>query len=117
MTYRAVSRAVRNARREVRPDASSNSEDAPRLRIRIAEPKAKVMLLPGRFRGAEYVKRHVAFVVGLDAERGEQHVQRNLDAIRRRLAEIGVDRDDADREVRTIEAAVRREIWQRILLP
>ncbi|WP_354124603.1 DUF6074 family protein [Bradyrhizobium sp. LA6.10] len=112
-----MSRAVRNARREVRPDASSNSEDAPRLRIRIAEPKAKVMLLPGRFRGAEYVKRHVKFVIRLEAERGEQHVQRNLDAIRRRLDEMGVGKRDADREVRSIEGAVRAELWRQVLLP
>ena len=70
--------------------------------------KAKVLLLPGRFRDAAYVRRHVAFVVGLDAERGEAHVQRNLDAIRRRLNDSASTGADADREVRSIEAAVRR---------
>ncbi|MDH2341500.1 DUF6074 family protein [Bradyrhizobium sp. SSUT77] len=107
----AVLSVVRDVRRAVAPADPASGRAA------VTGSSAKVTLLPGRFRGAEYVKRHVAFVVGLDAERGEQHVQRNLDAIRRRLAEIGVDRDDADREVRTIEAAVRREIWQQVLLP
>ncbi|MCK1508729.1 MULTISPECIES: hypothetical protein [unclassified Bradyrhizobium] len=46
MTERAVSRAVRNARREVAPA----QEGDPRLHVRIAEPKAKVLILPGRFR-------------------------------------------------------------------
>jgi hypothetical protein len=108
----AVIGVVRDVRREIAPDCASSPEVHP-----ITGPKTKVLLLRGRFRGADYVKRHVAFVIGLDAERGEQHVQRNLDAIRRRLDELGVDRDDADREVRTIEAAVRREIWQQTLLP
>ena len=108
MNEAPVSRVVRDARRDY---------DEPQLRVHIAEPKAKVMLLPGRFRDAVYIKRHAAFVVGLDAERGEQHVQRNLDAIRCRLDEMGVDKSDADREVRVIEAAVRREIWRQVLLP
>ncbi|WP_456719673.1 MULTISPECIES: DUF6074 family protein [unclassified Bradyrhizobium] len=84
---------------------------------RVAGPTAKVMLLPGRFRGADYVRRHVSYVVAMDAECGEQHVQRNLDAIRRRLDEIGVDKRDANREIQTIEAAVRREIWRQVLTP
>lgn len=108
----AVIGVVRDVRRAIAPDCSPSSEVQP-----FKGSKAKVLLLNGRFRDAAYVRRHVAFVVGLDAERGEQHVQRNLDAIRRRLDELGVDRDDADREVRTIEGAVRAEIWRQVLLP
>lgn len=111
MSETAASRAVREARREVAP--VNRDDDHPR----IAEPKAQVLLLPGRFRGPDYIRRHVEFVVGLDAERGEQHVQRNLDAIRRRLDEMGVGKRDADREVRSIEGAVRAAIWRQVLLP
>ncbi|WP_166300385.1 DUF6074 family protein [Bradyrhizobium sp. 2S1] len=95
-------------------ELSANRRDAHRG---IAQPKAKVVLLPGRFRGADYVRRHVSYVVAMDAERGEHHVRRNLDAIRRRLNELGVDKREADREIRTIEAAVRREIWRQVLTP
>ncbi|OKO73035.1 DUF6074 family protein [Bradyrhizobium sp. NAS96.2] len=110
LAFPPVSVVVRDAKRELSPNRRNT-------RRRIVQPKAKVVLLPGRFRGADYVKRHVSYVVAMDAERGEHHVQRNLDAIRRRLDEIGVDKRDADREVRTIEAAVRREIWRQVLLP
>ncbi len=101
--------------RNVQRDLSPNRRDAAYRSI--ARPKAKVVLLPGRFRGPDYVKRHVSYVVAMDAQRGEHHVRRNLDAIRRRLDEIGVDKRDADREIRTIEAAVRRELWRQVLLP
>jgi len=109
----AVVGVVRDVRRAMAPDAYSSS---PKV-YRTAKPKARVLLLPGHFRGADYIRRHVEFVVGLDAERGELHVQRNLDAIRCRLDEMGVDKRDADREVRSIESAVRAEIWRRILTP
>jgi hypothetical protein len=110
-----VSRAVRSARRAVTPDAGLEGD--PRLHVHLAEPKAKVMLLPGRFRDAAYVRRHVEFVLTRSAEQGEQHVQRNLRAIRRTLDEIGVDQEVIDAEVRRIEAAVRAEIWRQVLTP
>lgn len=109
MSNKSVLSVVRDVRRAIAP-ATRSSPEQPR-------PKAKVLLLPGRFRDAAYVRRHVAFVVGLDAERGEQHVQRNLDAIRRRLDEMGVGKLDAHREVRSIEGAVRAEIWRQVLTP
>lgn len=111
----AVSRAVRDAWHYV----ASNRRDADNLRlhVHIAEPKARVMLLPGRFRGADYVKRHVASVLTRDAEQDEQHVRRNLRALRLTLEEMGVDRDAIDAEVRRVEGAVRAEIWKRVLLP
>ncbi|WFU44116.1 DUF6074 family protein [Bradyrhizobium sp. CB82] len=88
----------------------------PRLHVEIAQRKAKILLLPGRFRGADHVKRHVDFVLTLDAERGEQHVQRNLRALRRTLDELGVTPATAEREVRRFEGAVRAELWRRVLL-
>jgi hypothetical protein len=75
------------------------------------------MLLPGHFRGAAYIQTHVAYVLSRDAEQGEQHVQRNLGAIRRTLDEMGVDKEAIDAEVRGIEAAVRGELWRQVLLP
>lgn len=115
MTARSIlSGVVRGARRAAAPDVKHGD---PRLHVQIAEPKAKVMLLPGRFRGADYVRRHVEFVLSRSAEQGEQHVRRNLKAIRRVLDEMGVDSDDADREVRLIEAKVRAELWRQVLTP
>jgi hypothetical protein len=87
------------------------------LHIEIAPPRAKVMLLPGRFRGAEHVKHHVDYVLTLNAERGEQHVRRNLKALRRTLEEMGADDRDIDAELGRFEGAVRAEIWRRVLLP
>lgn len=115
MNETAILKAVRDVRREVAP--VRRADDRHQLHVPIAEPKAKVMVLPGRFRDDAYVRRHVEFVIRLDAERGEAHVRRNLDAIRRRLDELGVDREDADREVRIIEGRVRAEIWRQVLLP
>ncbi|WJR74914.1 DUF6074 family protein [Bradyrhizobium sp. NP1] len=116
MTERSVvSRVVRDARREMAP--ASRNDDQQRLHIQIADPKAKVMLLPGRFRGSDYIKRHVEYVLTRDAEQGEQHVRRNLGAIRRTLEEMGVDQAAIDAEVRSIESSVRAEIWRQVLLP
>ena len=111
----ALSRVVRTARREAAP--VRRDDDRPRLPVRIAEREAKVMLLPGRFRGADHVKRHVDFVLTRDAEQGEQHVRRNLHALRLTMEEMGIDQDVIDAEVRRFEAMVRAEIWQRVLLP
>jgi len=111
----AVLRVIRDVRHDLAPDTFGPEKHRPH--VRNAEPKSRVLLLRGRFRGAEYIKRHVSYVVAMDADRGEQHVQRNLDAIRRRLDEMGIDRDDANREIRSIESAVRAEIWRQTLLP
>lgn len=111
----AVSRVVRIARQEAAP--IRRDDGGPRQHVRLAEPTAQVMLLPGRFRDDAYVARHVEFVLSLDSERGEQHVARNLNAIRRRLDEIGVDPAVADREIRGIEARVRAELWKQVLTP
>ncbi|MCK1456674.1 hypothetical protein IVB36_38795 [Bradyrhizobium sp. 35] len=114
MADKSAARVVREARRELAPAAP---EGDPRLHVQITIPKAKVMLLPGRFRGADYIKRHVEFVLTRSAEQGEQHVQRNLRALRRTLAEMGVDREAIDAEVRRVEAAVRAELWRQVLTP
>jgi hypothetical protein len=110
----AVAQLVREARHKLQ--AASAPRD-PRLHIHIAPPMAKVLLLQGRFRDAAYVRRHVEYVLSRDAEQGEQHVRRNLGAIRRTLEEMGVDKKAIDAEVRAIEAAVRAEIWRQVLTP
>ncbi|MCK1474904.1 MULTISPECIES: DUF6074 family protein [unclassified Bradyrhizobium] len=107
-------RVVRDARREAAPvDMTSD----PRLHVQIAIRQAKVILLPGRFRDAAYVRRHVEFVLTRPAEQGEQHVRRNLSALRKNLEDMGVDQIAIDVEVRRVEAAVRAEIWKQVLLP
>ncbi|MFZ5712961.1 MAG: DUF6074 family protein [Bradyrhizobium sp.] len=93
----------------------STAPPSPRLHVEIAPRRAKILLLPGHFRGADDVKRHVNFVLTLDAERGEQHVQRNLRALRRTLDEMGVEAVTAEREIRRFEGAVRAELWHRVL--
>jgi hypothetical protein len=115
MSETAVSRAVRDVRREITP--IRRDDDHPRLHVRIAEPKAKVMLLTGRFRDAAYVRRHVEFVLTRPAEQGEQHVRRNLSALRKNLEDMGVDQIAIDAEVRRVEAAVRAELWRQVLTP
>lgn len=87
------------------------------LHIDLSLPKAKVLLLPGRFRTHHHVKRHVDYVITLAPDAGEQHVQRNLRALGMTLAEMGVDTAAANRELRRFEAAVRAEIWRRVLTP
>lgn len=88
----------------------------PRLPVKIEMPGAKVMLLPGRYRNADYVRRHVDHVLSLDAAPGEAHVLQNLECIRSNLREIGVSDPEIDAEVRSIESAVRREVWRRVIL-
>lgn len=113
MTERAVSRAVRNARREVAPAQERRSPaSCPHRRA-----EGEGLTLPGRFRDAAYIKRHVEFVLTRPAEQGEQHVREKLNAIRRTLDEIGVDHFTIDAEVRRIEAKVRAELWRQVLTP
>lgn len=87
MTERAVSRAVRNARREVAPAQERRSPASCPHRRAEGEGLTFARPLPD----AAYIKRHVEFVLTRPAEQGEQHVRRNLNAIRRTLDEIGVD--------------------------
>jgi len=110
----AVSRAVRDVRREVAP--VRREAEHLQLRVRIDERKAKVMLLPGRFRDAEYVRRHVEFVLSRPVEQGHQHVQRNLRALRRHLNEMDVDQVAIDAEAERVSAAVWTELWKQVLL-
>jgi hypothetical protein len=112
----AVTRMVRAAKAEM-SCASPRNDDHPRLHIHIAPPRAKVFLLRGRYRDAAYVKRHVAHVLTRSAEQGEANVVRNLKCIRENLEEMGIDKDAIDAEVRSIEAAVRAEIWRQVLTP
>ena len=79
-------------------------------------PTATVLLL-GPFRDAAYVRQHVAFVVRESAEKGEEHIIRNLLSIRHKLEVMGIDRRAIDREVDRIEGAVRAELWRQVLLP
>ena len=102
-----------------RPSARglSSLTGKPALHVEIAEPGAKVMLLPGKFRGAGYIRTHVAGVVEMGAEKGERHIVRNLAIIRDRLEELGIDEPAIAAELRRIEGAVRAELWRQILLP
>jgi hypothetical protein len=108
-----VTRLVQQARHKLHPAIEPRG---PRLHIHIAPPRAKVLLLRGRFRDAAYVRTHVGYVVEMGAERGEQHIVRNLTSIRRKLDAMGLDRDVVDREMREIESAVRAELWRQIIL-
>jgi hypothetical protein len=108
----AVTRLVKEARHKLQP--ASAPRDA-RLHVDIARPTAKV-LLKRPFRDAVYIRGHVAYVVKESAERGEQHIVRNLISIRRKLDAMGLDRDVVDREMREIESAVRAELWRQIIL-
>jgi Family of unknown function (DUF6074) len=99
-----------------RPAAAPRSADAP-FHIEIARPSAKILILPGRFRGAAYVKTHVQYVVRMEAEKGERHIRRNLGAIEAKLREMGVGDAAITAELREIESAVRAELWRQILTP
>lgn len=96
--------------------AARKSEPA-RLQVKVDLPGAKVFLLQGRYRHADYIARHVAHVLSRPADIGEAHVVRNLQAIRRSLLEIGVTEDQADAELQIIHSRVRAEIWRQVLLP
>lgn len=108
---------VGGALRQVSPLPSAAKARDPVLHVNLAAPGAKVMLLPGRFRDAAFIRSHVDYVLGLSADRGEQHVQRNLRAVRRTLEEMGVGSGEIKTELKRIEAAVRAELWRRVLLP
>ena len=75
------------------------------------------MLLPGRYRDAAYVRRHVEHVLSRPADQGEAHVRRNLRCIGQNLEAIGVSQPEIVAEVRRIEGAVRAEIWRQVLSP
>lgn len=88
-----------------------------RLPVRVDLPGAKVMLLPGKYRDAAYVQRHVEHVLSRPADQGEAHVLRNLRCIRQNLEAIRVCQTEIDAEVNRIEGAVRAEMWRQVLLP
>lgn len=88
-----------------------------RLPVKVDLPGAKVFLLQGRYRHADYIARHVAYVLSRPADVGEAHVLRNLLAIRRSLLEIGVSEKQADAELQIIHSRVRAEMWRQVLLP
>lgn len=100
-----------------RPTETSARRAAATLKVKIAEPGAKVFLLPGTFRGADYIKMHVEGVVEMGAEQGERHIWRNLRAIEDKLRAMGVDQASIAAELRRIEGQVRAELWRQILLP
>jgi hypothetical protein len=99
------------------PTAIAPARPAAVLKVKIAEPGAKVFLLPGKFRGADYIKMHVEGVVEMGAEQGERHIWRNLRAIEDKLRAMGVDQASIAAELRRIEGQVRAELWRQILLP
>jgi hypothetical protein len=111
----AISKAVYDARREVAP-VRRNDHHA-RLHVHIGERKATVMLLPGRFRDAAYVRRHVEFVLSRSVEQGQQHIQRNLSALRRNLEDMNVEQSEIDAEVERVSGAVWVELWRQVLTP
>lgn len=96
--------------------AAPNREPA-RLPVKVDLPGAKVLLLNGHYRHADYIARHVAHVLSRPADIGEAHVLRNLQAIRRSLLEIGVSEKQADAELEIIHSRVRAEMWRQVLLP
>lgn len=110
-----VSLLIREARAEVASPTERKSESQI-IPVKLV-PRSATVLLKRPFRDAAYVRRHVGYVVAESAEQGEQHIVRNLLSIRRRLNEMGLDRDVVDREIRDIESAVRAELWRQILLP
>ena len=105
------------AHRVARRHTPNSQKPDPELPVRIDLPGAKVMLLPGRFRDAAYIKTHVEYVLSRPAEIGEAHVINNLRCIRQNLEAIGISRPEIDAEVRRIEGAVRAEIWRQVLFP
>jgi hypothetical protein len=109
-----VTRLVQQARHKLQPAIAPRD---PRLHIHIAPPRAKVLLIRGRYRDAAYVKRHVAYVLTRGAEQGETHIAQNLNCIRQNLEKMGIDSDVIDQEVRSIAAAVRAELWRQVLTP
>ena len=106
--------ALVSSTRPQRPPAKSNTDV---LHVEIARPQAKVLLIPGRFRSAEYIRTHVKYVLGMTAEKGEQHVIRNLGIIENTLRQMGVNEKAIGAELRIIEGAVRAELWRRVLTP
>jgi len=85
------------------------------LPVRVDMPGAKVMLLPGKYRDAAYVQRHVEHVLSRPADQGEAHVLRNLRCIRQDLEAMGIGPAEIAKEVCRIEGAVRAEIWRQVL--
>ena len=111
-----VVRLVSSTLSELLPARRPPRSDHPHLLIKIARPTATV-LLKRPFRDAAYIRRHVSYVVKESTEQGEQHIIRNLLSIRRKLVEMGLDREVIDREMQSIEGEVRAELWRQILLP
>lgn len=84
-----------------------------------ARPRSDATILIFRpIRPQRYVERMARIVVDAPSrEFGEMILQRDMQLIEKDLLRVGVVTATARREMRTIEAAIRSQIWRLVLMP
>ena len=93
-------------------DIAAASRPAPSPRPRWRAP----VLLFRPIRPATYVKRMARIIVNVaTVEFGEEILRRDMQVIERGLLDAGVDAAVVRQEVRSLEASIRREIWELVL--
>lgn len=84
------------------------------LHVEISRPIAKVIPFPGN-PSPRYVRDLVDLMLKVSWGHGEMLLSREKQAIWEDLVSAGADLDAVKRALRSVEAAVRIELWHRVL--
>jgi hypothetical protein len=64
-----------------------------------------------------FVERHARLIAAMKADAGERHLHRQLRIQFENLERKDIDRGVIEREVISLDAAIRAALWQTILAP
>lgn len=64
-----------------------------------------------------FVRKHAQIALSYDAETGERHIQRQIRDQTAILTRKGIAEDRVNAEARSLEAALRAELWRTVMTP
>jgi hypothetical protein len=70
-----------------------------------------------RVRDLSFVRRHASFMASCSARAAETHLRTQLDVQRRTISRRGIEPELIEAQLRNLEAAIRAELWRRVLTP
>lgn len=93
---------------------SGAAQTAPPL-INFEFPRKVALFVP--IKPPEYVGRIARIVLGYESAEGEWFLGREMTVVAENLIATGADPTAVKREVRKLEASIRREIWEKVMNP
>jgi hypothetical protein len=76
------------------------------------------MIVPfPRHRNRRFVRRHAARMAELSPVTAEKHLRHQLSIQVETMLKRGIDPDAVERERRSLETAIRAELWHLVLMP